>query len=83
MPLALGQPKKNGINRDNGQENETRQKDSTPTYSTSPHDPNGHSALLVMCALQNKAAIDRHAVIVHAQGIIDFNLSLPLFKKYT
>ena len=30
--------------------------------STSPHDPNGHSALLVMCALQNKALIDRHAV---------------------
>ena len=54
--------------------------------STSPHDPNGHSALLVMCALENKAAIDRHAVIVHAQGIIDFNLSLPVyvyFKKYT
>ena len=36
--------------------------------STSPHDPNGHSALLVMCALQNKALIDRHAVIVHASS---------------
>ena len=33
-----------------------------------PHDPNGHSALVVMCALQNKAVIDRHApaVIVHS-----------------